>query len=184
MQQYVTSVDDPTNVAFYGRRYVLSTIVQKTLSLDTRFAITFSPTSSLELYVQPFVATGAYTDFKEFDAPRLAKKSIYGVDRGTITPVRNARGELVSYTIDPDGAGAAPSFSIDNPDFNVRSLRGNAVYRWEYRPGSTLFFVWTQSREDTAPYLGTFDFNRERSALFATHPDNIFLVKASYWLGR
>jgi hypothetical protein len=184
VQQYVTSVADPTSTAFYGRRYVLSSLVQKTLSLDTRFTMTFSPTSSLELYAQPFIASGAYSAFKEFDQPRYARKSVYGVDRGTITSTRNARGEITGYAIDPDATGPAASFSIDNPDFNVRSLRGNAVYRWEYRPGSTLFFVWTQSREDVAPYDGTFEFGRDRSALFATHPDNIFLVKLNYWLGR
>jgi hypothetical protein len=184
VQQFVASVPDPTNTLFYGRRYVLSSLVQKTLSLDSRFTMTFSPTSSLELYAQPFIASGAYSAFKEFDRPRYSKKSVYGVDRGTITPARNVRGEIVSYTIDPDAAGAAAPFSIDNPDFNLRSLRGNAVYRWEYRPGSTLFFVWTQSREHFAPYDGSFEFDRDRTALFATHPDNIFLVKLNYWLGR
>jgi hypothetical protein len=53
--------------------------------------------------------------------------------------------------------------------------------RWEYRPGSTLYFVWQQNRSDTDP-VGNFDFARDRSALFDSHPDNIFLVKASYWI--
>jgi hypothetical protein len=73
------------------------------------------------------------------------------------------------------------SIPIDNPNFNFRSLRGNAVYRWEYRPGSTLFVVWQQTREDTAPF-GDFSFSRDRSALFKAHPDNIFQVKMNYWL--
>jgi hypothetical protein len=184
MQQYVTSVDDPTNAAFYGRRYILSSIVQKTLSLDTRLAVTFSPTSTLELYAQPFLASGAYSAFKEFDAPRQLRKSVYGIDRGTIAPTRGADGGTTSYTIDPDASGPAAPFTIGNPDFNLRSLRGNAVYRWEYRPGSTLFFVWTQSRNDYVQNVGTFDLERDRSALFATHPDNIFLVKVNYWMGR
>ena len=184
VQQYVTTIEDATNTAFYGRRYVLSSLEQKTLSLDTRFTMTFSPTSSLELYAQPFIASGAYSAFKEFDQPRYAKKSVYGQDRGTIVATRNAEGKIVSYTIDPDAAGVAAPFTVGNPDFNVRSLRGNAVYRWEYRPGSTLFFVWTQSRDEFAPYDGSFQFGRDRSALFATHPDNIFLVKLNYWLGR
>jgi hypothetical protein len=184
VQQYVTSVADPTSTLFYGRRYVLSSLVQKTLSLDTRFTMTFSPTSSLELYAQPFIASGAYSAFKEFDRPRYYQKSVYGVDKGTIASTRNTKGEIVSYTIDPDAAGPAAPFTVDNPDFNIRSLRGNAVYRWEYRPGSTLFFVWTQSREHLAAYDGSFEFDRDRSALFSAHPDNIFLVKLNYWLGR
>ena len=184
LQQYVTSTSDATNTAFYGNRYVLSSLVQKTLSLDTRLAVTFTPTSTLELYVQPFIATGAYSDFKEFKAPRSLAKSVYGRDRGTISSTRDASGNVTSYTVDPDAAGPAAAFSFDNPSFNRRSFVGNAVYRWEYRPGSTLYVVWTQSRDDELRNVGTFEFDRDRSALFATHPDNIFLVKVNYWLGK
>ncbi len=93
---------------------------------------------------------------------------------GTITE------EEKSYTVDPDGAGPAESFSFDKPDFNLRSLRGNAVLRWEFRPGSTLFLVWTQSRSDEAP-VGDFKFRRDVRALFEADADNIFLLKINYW---
>jgi hypothetical protein len=86
------------------------------------------------------------------------------------------------YTIDPDGTGPAASFTVDNPDFNFRSLRGTAVMRWEYRPGSTLFLVWNQMRSDQVA-VGDFDFNRDRQALFRAHPDNVFLVKLNYYIG-
>ena len=83
--------------------------------------------------------------------------------------------------IDPDGAGPAKSFTISNPDFNLRSLRGNAVLRWEWRQGSTLYVAWQQQRSDMAPY-GDFALGRDRSALFRTRPNNIFIVKVNYWL--
>lgn len=91
-----------------------------------------------------------------------------------------------SYAVDSDGDGEtnftfAPR--IPNPNFNISSLRGNAVLRWEYRPGSTLFFVWTQQRSAVAPF-GDFDVSRDADQLFGAHPDNVFLVKVSYWLGR
>jgi hypothetical protein len=70
---------------------------------------------------------------------------------------------------------------IPNRDFNLRSLRGNAVLRWEWREGSTLYAAWQQSRFDIAP-LGDFEFGRDRRALIGTRPDNIFLVKINYWL--
>ena len=66
-------------------------------------------------------------------------------------------------------------------DFNFRSLRGNAVLRWEWRPGSTIYFAWQQSRSDFAP-VGNFSLGRDRRALMAASPDNIFLVKVNYWL--
>ena len=71
--------------------------------------------------------------------------------------------------------------AVPNLDFNLRSLRGNAVLRWEWRPGSTIYVAWQQSRENIEQ-VGDFSFGRDRHALFATRPDNIFLVKVDYWL--
>jgi hypothetical protein len=90
---------------------------------------------------------------------------------------------VTQYTIDPDGAGNAKAFTIDNPNFSQQSLRGNAVFRWEYRPGSVLYVAWTQSRFADAAF-GDLDLGRDRTALMAARPDNIFLVKASWWLAR
>ncbi len=176
-EQYVTTVTDPTAVAFYGSRYVFAHIDQTTVSMTTRADVTFTPSLSLQLYAQPLLASGHYYDFEEFAAPRTRAKLIYGRDVGTIAPTSGG------YTVDPDGAGPAAPFTLDNPDFNLRSLRGTGVLRWEWRPGSTVYLVWTQTRSDTAP-LGDFDFARDRAALFGTPPQNVFLVKISYWLGR
>jgi hypothetical protein len=71
--------------------------------------------------------------------------------------------------------------AVPDLDFNVRSLRGNAVLRWEWRPGSTMYLAWQQSRQDLAD-VGDFALGRDRRALFDTRPDNIFLVKIDYWL--
>ena len=138
---------------------------------------------TLELYAQPFFASGHYAKFKEFNAPRQERFSIYGQDVGTVATTLDSAGNISKYTIDPDGAGAASAFSFANPDFTQRSLRGNAVFRWEYRPGSVFYLAWTHSRfsQDSQ---GTLDFSRERSALEASHPNNVFLVKASWWIPR
>lgn len=180
--QYVRAVNDPTAVDFAGRRHVLATLRQKTLGLDTRLNVTFSPTMTLQLYAQPFFSSGAYSEFKEFVAPRRSDWAVYGRDAGTIT--RATSDGTGAYTIDPDGAtGPAAPFALSNPDFSVRSLRGNAVFRWEYQPGSTLFFAWAHSRAGSAPF-GDFDFARDREALLADRPDNVFLVKATWWIAR
>jgi hypothetical protein len=90
-------------------------------------------------------------------------------------------GVATQYTIDPDGGGAAAPFRLDNPDLTEASLRGNADFRWEYRPGSVLYIAWTHSRAaDTA--FGNLELARDRDALYASQPDNIFLIKASWWL--
>ncbi len=183
--QYVTAfADRAARAGFAGRRYVFSDLDQRTLSMDTRLNVTFTPNLSLELFAQPFLSSIDFSRFKEFAAPRQITKLVYGEDAGsTVAVQRNVAGRETRYTIDPDGPGPAAAFAIDNPDFKVRSLRGNAVLRWEYLPGSTVFFVWTQSR-DGQGNTGDFRFNADRAALFREHPDNIFLVKVNYWLGR
>ncbi|MEO5818681.1 MAG: DUF5916 domain-containing protein [Gemmatimonadaceae bacterium] len=176
--QYVTAVKDPTATAFGGSRYVFGYITTRTLSIETRVNWTIRPEITMQLYVQPFIASGDYESFREFATPRTERKLEYGRDVGIIT--RSATG---NYTVDPDGAGPATTFSFNDPNFTSRSLRGTAVLRWEYRPGSTMFFVWTQQRSGNDVY-GDLDFRRDSGALLGDRPDNVFLVKATYWLGR
>jgi hypothetical protein len=115
------------------------------------------------------------------------KKLVYGEDVGTIvrTPASGSgsEGAGASYAVDPDGAGPAASFSFSDPDFTTRSLRGSAVLRWEYRPGSTVYFVWTQQRTGFDP-TGDFDFGSATSAIFRDKAVNLFQVKVTYWIGR
>jgi hypothetical protein len=179
--QYVGAFTDPSATAFYGRRVVFSGLTQRTLSMDTRVNITFTPTLSLEMFAQPFVSTGDYHYLKEFVRPRALEKEPFGPDRLTTLYAANGRDSL--YLLDADrNAGTAP-LQVSNPDFNFRSLRGSAVLRWEYRPGSTLFFVWQQQRSG-AEGMGDFALGRDAGAVFREHPDNVFVIKASYWIGR
>ena len=177
--QYVTTINDPTAAAFGGKRYVFAFIRTRTLSLETRANWTFTPNLTLQLYLQPFFASGDYQAFREFAAPRTIKKLDYGRDIGTIT--RNAA--TGTYTVDPDGTGPAAPFSFGDPNFAARSLRGTAVVRWEYRPGSTVYFAWTQQRSG-ASADGSLDLSRDNSALWRDPADNVFLIKVNYWLGR
>jgi hypothetical protein len=174
--QYVTTVADPTATLFFGNRYVFANLVEKTLSMTTRLDWTFTPALTLQLFVQPLIASGQYTQFKEFTRPRTLERSVYGVDQGTIAYAGGV------YTVDPDGAGPAAPFSFADPNFTFRSLRGSAVLRWEYLPGSTVYFVWTQTRSASDPF-GTLEPSRDIKGLVGPAPENIFLVKFSYWLG-
>jgi hypothetical protein len=73
------------------------------------------------------------------------------------------------------------SGEVPDLDFNFRSLRGTAVLRWEWRPGSTLYLAWQQARSHYAQGMGDFDFSRDSEALFDTRPDNVFVLKVNYW---
>ena len=191
-QQYVTAItDSAVDPAFANRRVIFATLHEALVAMSARLNVTFTPTLTLSLFAQPLLAGEDHRDFKEFAGTRTREMRVYGRDIGTIGDTVDTPGNDIDcpepgscYAIDPDGAGPARSFVLSNPDFNLRSLRGNALLRWEYRPGSTMYLVWTQQREDFASLVGDFDFARDRRALFSAHPDNVFLVKVSYWLGR
>jgi len=146
-----------TNVTDSATHYVFGRLDQTTVSMTGRFNYTITPNLSLQLYAQPFVSAGAYGAFKEVADPRSETYE------GRYTPF--------AYT--PEVYG--------NPDFNVKSFRTTNVLRWEYRPGSTLFVVWQQARENYA-VPGGFDFGRDAHAIFGVPPRNVFLVKLAYWL--
>jgi hypothetical protein len=184
--QYVTSEEDPFATQTYGSRYIFGGLSQTTVSLETRMNVTFTPTLSLELYVEPFISYGNYKELKEFERPGAFDFLEYGTDVGTVSQDTDG-----TFLIDPDATGPAAQLQVSDPDFNYRSFIGNAVLRWEWRPGSTLFLVWQQSRisslegdgvDGTDPWIGSFDFGRDMSDMFATPPNNIFVIKVNYWL--
>ena len=182
--QYVRSRVDDLATGTYGRRYVFSRLAQTTVGMSTRLDWTFTPALSVQTYARPFISAGRYTDFGELSAPRTFDFARYGRDAGTIATSTACGSTAPSpsiYVVDPDGAGPASCFTIGNPDFNFRNLRGSAVLRWEYRPGSTLFLVWQQERSDEVG-IGRFDVLDDARDLFRAPARNVLLVKATYWL--
>jgi len=171
--QYVNTIADQT--AMYGNRYVFADIDQSQLTLTTRANWTLSPRMSLQVFAQPLISLGRYWDLKEITEPRAFRFARYGIDKGTIF-LKND-----TYTINPETSGSAPSFDISNPTFNFKSLRVNAVFRWEWRLGSTFYLVWTQNRTDST----TLPFNRaDITKLFTAPANNVFLVRLAYWFGK
>jgi hypothetical protein len=155
---YANNADQWTNLVTDTKdHYVFAHLDQTTVTLTERLNYTMSPTLSLQLYAEPFVSGGAYAGFKE------------------LVDGRN-----------PDYAQRYAPFAYDlaandNPDFNVKSFRTTNVLRWEYKPGSTLFVVWQQARENDVVPIG-FRFGRDVRNIFAVPPKNVFLVKLAYWL--
>jgi hypothetical protein len=172
--QYVTSVADARATGTYGRRYIFAPLKQTEAALETRLNYAFSANLTLELYTQALVANGNYGAPKEFLTPRGFRFATYGVDQGTISKTGS------KYTIDPDGAGPAGSFKVDDLSFTSRSLRANAVLRWEFRPGSTLYAVWQQERLNPL-LMENFTLSRSTTSVFDPKPRNVFALKMSYW---
>jgi hypothetical protein len=140
--------------------YTFAHLLQKTLSLTWRLGYTFTPSASLQVYASPFVSKGTYTDVREVAQARAASYAA----------------RYQPYT-DPAVAG-------DPGGFNVQEFRSNVVFRWEYRPGSTLFLVWSQGRQGSASMEGTRSFGGDLGDLFGRRANDTFLVKVSYWLAR
>ncbi len=134
-------------------QYLFGAIHQRTLGIRTRVNYTITPTLSVQIYAEPFVSAGAYSNFKAL-----------------------ADGRSLDYA-----SRYAPVAYAGNPDFNYRSFRTTNVLRWEYKPGSTLFAVWQQGRQDTVD-RGSFDFSRDFGGVFSAPARNVFLIKWAYWL--
>ena len=168
---------------FGGRRYVFARMDQRTLSANLRLDVSFTRNLTLQTYVQPLIAAGRYGGFKALARSGSYDFVHYGRDNGsTCERKHDAESGLYYFDVDPDGnAGPMPVFQVIDPSFNIKSLRGNAVLRWEYRPGSVLYFVWTQERSDYEP-VGDLRFGPSTRRLFDAQANDIFLVKATYHL--
>jgi len=141
--------------------YTFAHLNQQTLVATLRFDVTATPNLTFQLYASPFVSKGTYSNIRELNDPRAA-----------------------SYE-DRYKPYADESVLADQPSgFNVKQFRSNAVVRWEYRPGSTIYLVWTQQRAADLPFAGDQNFSSNYGTLFNLHPDNTFLVKMSYWFNR
>ncbi|MDZ7764625.1 MAG: DUF5916 domain-containing protein [Melioribacteraceae bacterium] len=174
--QWVTRVEDPNATHTYGNRYIFANIDRDLLSANIRLNWTFTPTLSLQLYVQPLFAVGSYDNFKEVARPSSLDYTDYGNEGSTI----NYDNQNNRYTVDPDGAGPNESFSFGNPNFNFKSLRGNIVLRWELLPGSIFYFAWTHDQTNFDD-PGNFNIGKDFKNLWKAEGNDIFLVKFSYW---
>lgn len=156
-------------------RYVVGQLDQTTLALTTRLDLAFTRDMTLQLYGQPFVSAASYRSFKEVVAPRAAA---YAGRFRAFSPARSAG----TYRADLDANGSV-DLSFDDPAANVKEFRSNAVFRWEFRPGSTLFAVWSQARHRDDP-TDPLRLSRAPGDVFRILPENVFLVKWSWWIDR
>ncbi len=157
-------------------RYVFGRVDQKTVALTARLNYSLTPDLSVQLYGQPFVSAGKYSRFKAITDP----KAQLWADRYHVFGPAEISFDQASgtYAVDENGDGTA-EFSFGTPDFNFLQFRSNLVVRWEYRPGSALFLVWSQGRTGFDD-MGDFSFGRDFGRLFGVHPHDVFLIKFSY----
>jgi hypothetical protein len=156
-------------------RWVLGHIDQDTWSFTFRVNLSITPELTLQYYGSPFVGTGRYTEFKRatdtLARDYSARFHPYGPGEIAYSPEANA------YQVTEEGGR---SYSFRNPDFSFRQFRSNLVARWEWKPGSSFYVVWSQGRTSAAASWDD-SLGSNWNALWGAQPDNVLLVKLSYW---
>jgi hypothetical protein len=161
-----------------GDRYIMASLAQKTFSLTFRANYSLTPELSIQYYGQPFISVGKYREFKQIsNTPRADPYEDRFNEFTSDQLTYYADDEMYGVDEDVDGSD---DYYFDKPDFNFREFRSNLVVRWEYRPGSTLYVVWSQGRSEYE-VNGDFGFGKDMRALFDTYPGNTFLVKINHW---
>jgi hypothetical protein len=153
--QWYDNITDDAGVTHYAFAH----LDQRTVSFSARINYTATKDLTFEFYGQPFVTKGTYSNIRE------------------VSPTPGAHrydDRFQRYTLDPDEPTA----------FHFAQLRTNAVLRWEYSPGSTLFLVWAHGRQAFENEYNDRSWRRDYRELFELHPDNTFLIKVAYWLNR
>lgn len=172
-RQYVEEVADGAGNA----HFIFGRIRQVTAAMTLRMSWTLTPNLGFQLYAQPFMSTGAYSDYKDADQPSRGNYNdrFYHYNDSDLSQ----RDDVIAVTGDRSGRNA---YTFSRPDFGVQQLRSTLVLRWQYRPGSTIFAIWShgQSASDSD---GRFNLGSEISALARSDSEDVVMLKANYWFG-
>jgi hypothetical protein len=187
LDQYVLTLPDDAFTTTYGARYYFGNLRREQFSMDIRGNIIASPTLSLQLFAQPLISAGDYEAYKQlshagtFDFLHFPEGESASIGSDVVcVGARLCRRDGRVY-VDHTGDGRI-DHSFSERSFNIRSLRGNAVLRWEYRPGSRAYLVWQQRRHGR-DLDGAFGFARDASRLLEAPAENVVMLKVSYWFG-
>jgi hypothetical protein len=160
-------------------RYIFGSIDQKTFSMSLRLDVILTPEMTIQFWGQPFIASGDYSDFKyitDSHADRFPDRF-----HSYTSQEINYLEELTQYDVNETGSGL--NYQFGDPDFNFKEFLSNLVFRWEYRPGSFLYLVWSQTRSGHDTW-GSFQFGEDFSDIWDIPPTNVVLLKLSYRIGR
>jgi len=159
--RYARQVADTTN-------YWFGKLTAKSVSATFRASYTFTPQLTLQAYAQAFLAIGHYDDMRTVPIPM---------------PLAPTRVTLDALNPAPMTIPTPPN----TPDFQDAALNVNVVFRWEYRLGSTIYFVYSHSQIPTVPVpnMGTGMFANPTSLDPHTFghggTSDVFLLKFSSW---
>ncbi|NQV38098.1 MAG: carbohydrate binding family 9 domain-containing protein, partial [Candidatus Marinimicrobia bacterium] len=172
LAQYIMEIEDSTRIDMFGKRYILAQLDNKRFSASIRLNYTFNPRLSLQTYIQPYVVSGTYSDYKEFEKPRTYDFIHYDEEN-----------EWIKYDEENDSYYISNTSGHDlDTQFRYSSFIANAVLRWEFRPSSTLYFVWTRNANDWKTE-GNTELGNGVTNLLSLKTNNLFALKVTYWFG-
>ena len=156
---------------------MFATIRQSEVSTELRVNYSFTPDMSLELWAEPFAASGTFSRFGELPEAQSFDLREYGTDGTTIEEVYDPETDSRSYVV----ADGEQTFELPDANFNAVSFRSNLVLRWELRPGSTLFVVWQQNLSDSRDPGSDVRFG-DMFGGFGAPGHNALAIKMNYWI--
>lgn len=165
-------------------RYVLAELRHTTAAVEARVNFTVTPDVSFELHARPFVSAGRYDAFNAvvLEHARTRDRSLR-LDPYSPEQLQMVVAEDGSRWVEIDESqDEGVDIRFPHPDFNRKDLRATALVRWEFRPGSTMFLVWSHDRS-RVDREGTFDWRRDSDRLWRTSGRSTVAVKASYRIG-
>jgi hypothetical protein len=186
IRQYVTAQNDPGFLPTFGGRYWFADLEREEITMNVRANMIFTPNLSLEVFAQPLISAGDYVSYKQladartFDFLRFSDGVAVPTSNGVLCMNGNLCRQNGRVFVDLDGNGVVDT-NFRDQNFNLRSLRGTAVLRWEYSPGSRLFVVWQQNRESRLND-GFIDVGRDSKAILDAPGEHMFMVKIDRWL--
>jgi len=170
-----------SNVSYNNsNRTIVAEVKQNTLRFTGRVSYNITPDLTIQYYGQPFITRPLYSNFGYINEAlsKDYKKRVTHYGPGLVW--LNSAGN--EYYVDENNDGFT-DYRFDKPDFNFVQFRSNLILRWEYRPGSEFYFVWSDGNTandafndiDTPIFKSLFD-----NAFSGGNARNSFLVKFTY----
>ena len=151
------------------REYVVGKIDRQTLFTTLRAEYFITPELSLQYYGSPYASIGKYDSYRKVNQSKSKELS------ERYTPLTIEGDKLVD-----ENGNELLDFTTENPDFNFQEFRSNFVLRWEYKTGSTFYFVWTNTSSNYEDVYNPSITNTFKN-ISKLQAQNAFMIKFSYW---
>jgi len=171
-QQYITG-----KTIQNGDLFLFGSLNQNILQFIFRAAVFITPEFSLEYYGNPYLSIGDYSKFKKVNdshSQDINQRFTQYKENEISYSESDSKYHVYDQLIG--------SYDFRNPDFNFAEFRSNLVFKWEYKLGSVLYFVWSHNRTYDQK-ISSMSQSDNFDNLWKVPAKNVFMVKLNYWFG-